>query len=176
MAKIAYTKLGLLKDKLNEITMIEHNEQSIEVKQYLPINDKLALISNVINKAADENNFANPIKLDVFKVVEVIYAYTNINFTEKQKEDEVKLYDLFISSGLWEKIMKAIPEDEYTNICRGIYACAEAVYEYRNSVLGILESISADYSNLNLEAEEIREKVGNPEVLGLLKEVLTKLG
>ena len=37
MAKVSFTKLGLSKDKLNEITMIEFNGQSIEVKQYLPI-------------------------------------------------------------------------------------------------------------------------------------------
>ena len=29
-----------------------------------------------------------------------MYAYTNINFTEKQKEDPTKLYDMLISSGL----------------------------------------------------------------------------
>ena len=81
MAKVSFTKLGL---KVNqEVKMIEFNEQTIEVKQYLPVNDKLALISNVINASADDYNFANPVKIEVFLALEIIANYTNINFTEK---------------------------------------------------------------------------------------------
>lgn len=176
MAKVSFTKLGLTKDSLNAITIINHNDQAIEVKQYLPINEKLELVSRVINKAADENNFANPVKLDVFKTLEILYNYTNINFTDKQKEDEIKLYDLFIANGLWDKIMMAIPQDEYDDLCKAITLCAEAVYSYRNSVLGILETISTDYDNLKLDVEAIREKIGDPENLTLVKDILTKLG
>lgn len=176
MAKVSFNKLGLSKDKLNEIKTIMFNEQNIEIKQYLPINKKLGLVSRVINKSADENNFANPVKLDVFTTLEVVYAYTNINFTDKQKEDEIKLYDLFISSGLWDKILELIPAEEYGKIQFATHSCAEAIYTYRNSILGLLETISTDYSNLNLDAEAIREKIGDPEALGLIKDVLTKLG
>ena len=64
MAKISLTKLGL---KVNQdIKNVEFNEQIIEVKQYLPVNEKLELISNVINLAHDENNFSNPVKVSIF--------------------------------------------------------------------------------------------------------------
>ena len=85
MAKASLTKLGL---KVNqEIKTIEFNGQVIEVKQYLPVNNKLELISNVINMSADGNNFANPLKVEVYFALEVIEAYTNISFKKKQKED-----------------------------------------------------------------------------------------
>jgi hypothetical protein len=42
--------------------------------------------------------------------------------------------------------------------------------------MGILDSISADYNNLNLDATEIQKKIGDPENMALLKDVLTKLG
>jgi hypothetical protein len=57
-------------------------------------------MSTVINNSADDNNFANPVKTRVFTMLEIMYAYTNINFTEKQKEDPAKLYDILLSSGL----------------------------------------------------------------------------
>ena len=174
MAKLAFTKLGL---KLNnEIKTINFNEQTIEVKQYLPIQDKLELISNVINLSADENNFANPVKVSVYTTIEIISKYTNINFTEKQKEDTPKLYDLLISTGLVTEIIKAIPEEEYDEVLKGIADSIEAVYTYRNSVLGILDNISTDYSNLNLDASEIQKKLADPENMEFLKSVLTKLG
>lgn len=174
MAKVSFTKLGL---KVNqEVQTIEFNEQTIEVKQYLPVNEKLELISNVINLSADENNFANPVKVSIFITLEMMDHYTNINFTEKQKEDPAKLYDLLISTGLVAEVCKMIPEEEYDEVVSGVHSSINAVYKYRNSVLGIMESISQDYSNLDLDATEIQKKLGDPENMAFLKQVLTKLG
>ena len=174
MAKVSLTKLGL---KVNQdVKNVEFNEQIIEVKQYLPINEKLELISSVINSAADENNFSNPIKENVFLTLEILYHYTNINFTDKQKEDPVKLYDLVVSSGLVNKVTDLIPEEELDEVINGVAQSVKAIYAYRNSVLGILESISQDYSALNLDATEIQQKLADPDNMALLKQVLTKLG
>ena len=174
MAKVSLTKLGL---KVNqEIKTIEFNEQTIEVKQYLPVNDKLELISNVINSAHDENNFSNPVKVSVFTTLEIMYAYTNINFTDKQKEDPTKLYDLLISSGLVCEVIDAIPEAEYHEIISGVEDSINAIYTYRNSVMGILENVSADYSNMNLDANDIYNKLTDSNNIDLVKQVLTKLG
>lgn len=174
MAKVSFNKLGLA--KTIEPKIVEFNGMEIEVKQYLPVNDKLELISNVINASADDNNFANPVKIDIFTTLEILYNYTNINFTDKQKEDPAKLYDLVISNGLVAAVAKAIPGAEYKGVYDNVKACVNAVYAYRNSVLGILESAVADYSNLNLDAEEIQKKLGDPDNMAFLKQVLTKLG
>lgn len=174
MAKVSFTKLGLKKNE--EVGILHINEQDIEVKQYLPINEKLELISSVINSAADENNFSNPVKENVFLTLEILYHYTNINFTDKQKEDPVKLYDLVVSSGLVNKVTDLIPEEELDEVINGVAQSVKAIYAYRNSVLGILESISQDYSALNLDATEIQQKLADPDNMALLKQVLTKLG
>ena len=50
------------------------------------------------------------------------------------------------------------------------------LYQYHNSALGIMQAISTDYSNLNLEASEIQEKLADQNNLTLLKDVITKLG
>ena len=174
MAKVSFTKLGLTKNQ--EVKIVNWNEQDIEVKQYLPINEKLTLISNVLNNAHDENNFSNPVKVNLFTALEIMYAYTNINFTDKQKEDPVKLYDLLSGSKLYDKIVENIPVEEYLNVMNGIDETIDAVYTYRNSVMGILDTISNDYSNLNLDASEIQKKLADPENMELLRSVLAKLG
>lgn len=174
MAKVAFTKLGL---KVNtDIKTIDFNEQKIEVKQYLPVSDKLDLIAKVINLSADDNNFANPIKVEVYSTITIIEAYTNITFTEKQKENITKLYDMISSSGMFNVIAENIPAEELNNLFVGIEDTIEAVYKYRNSLMGIFENITADYSNLNLEATEIQKKLGDPNNMALLRDVLTKLG
>lgn len=174
MAKIGFTKLSL--KRKNEVKTITINNNQIEIKQYLPVNEKLDLIARVINGAHDQNNFPNPIKIEVIGTLEMIMAYTNISFTEKQKEDIPKLYDLLEENGIIKDIISQIPEDEYNFIIDGINKTVDAVYTYNNSVLGILESISQDYSNLDFDIQKLQNDIANPENLKLVKEVLTKLG
>ena len=174
MAKVSFTKLGLKKKE--EIKNITINDQVIEVKQYLPISDKINIITNVIENSADDNNFANPVKVEVFANLEIMYAYTNISFTDKQKEDPTKLYDLLEENGIIAEVIAAIPENEYALLLGWIDETIEAFYTYRNSVMGIMEQISEDYSNLSLDATEIQQKLADPQNLELLKSVMTKLG
>ena len=174
MAKIAFTKLGLKVDKENEI--INWNDQEIEIKQYLPVNEKLELISRIINNSAEDMKFYNVGKIEIFTTLEIIFAYTNINFTDKQKEDVCKLYDLFMSSDLMDEIFAHIPESELDWISDTVKDTFESIYSYQNSVMGILDSINQDYSNLNLDATEIQKKIADPENLELLKSIMTRLG
>ena len=176
MAKIGLTKLGLSKDKISSVSTVEWNEQTIEIKQYLPINDKLVLISNVINSALDDNNFYNPLKVELFSMLSILESYTNLSFTEKQKEDPCKLYDLLESNGLINAVINAIPEEEYETIVEAIEETIKSIYSYNNSIYGILENVGKDYSNLSLDAAEIQKKIGDPNNLALLKDIMTKLG
>lgn len=174
MAKVPFTKLGL--KKIEDTKTITVCDRDIEVKQYLPINDKINIITNVIQNSADDNNFANPVKVEVFANLEIMYAYTNISFTDKQKEDPTKLYDLLEENGVIAEVIAAIPQSEYTLLLGWIEETIDAFYTYRNSVVGILEQISTDYSNLEFDAASIQKKLADPENLELLKGVMSKLG
>lgn len=174
MAKVSFTKLGLAPNKA--IKNIVYHEQIIDVKQYLPVNDKLGLISTIINRSVDDNNFANPVRVSVFAVIEIIKAYTNITFTEKQMEDPCKLYDLIVGNGLSTQILEAIPAEELKELLTGIDDSVNAFYNYRNSVMGVLDAVQADYSNMNLEATALQSAIADPDNLTLLKNVVTKLG
>ena len=174
MAKPTFAKMAL---KINtDVKTVKIGEQEIEVKQYLPVNDKLILISNVLNNSIDDVNFSNPIKLDVFTNLEIIFTYTNLSFTDKQKEDLVKLYDILESNDIFNKIIAVIPSEEYNSIIDGVQRCSDAVYTYRNSILGLLDIITQDYDGLDLDAQKLQKEMNDPENLALLRQVLTKLG
>lgn len=177
MAKIAFSKLGLTKDKLDEFQTVEFNDQAVEVKQYLSIAEKAELISRVLNNSVDDDaGYYNNLKLDMWLALEIVYAYSNISFTEKQKSDPMKLYDLLSSNKLLNLIIGLVPESEFYYLTKVTHELATAIYTYRNSALGILDSIGRDYSNLNLDATEIQKKLADPENLTLLKNVVEKLG
>jgi hypothetical protein len=135
----------------------------------------LELISNILNQTIDDNPYYNSCRLQIFTTLEIIYTYTNISFTDKQKEDVFKMFDLF-AGGLGEKILDAIPQEQLDFICENAKDILEAIYKYRNSAMGVMESISNDYSNLDLDVTELQQKIGDPENMALLKDVLNKLG
>lgn len=177
MAKIAFSKLGLTKDKLDEFQTVEFNDQTVEVKQYLPIAEKAELISRVLNNSVDDDaGYYNNLKLDMWLALEIVYAYSNISFTEKQKSDPMKLYDLLSSNKLLNLIIGLVPESEFYYLTKVTHELATAIYTYRNSALGILDSIGRDYSNLDFDATEIQKKLADPENLTLLKNIVEKLG
>lgn len=174
MAKIAFSKLNI---KVNEeIETICWNDFSIEVRKYLPIKDKAEMISRIINNSNDSNEFYNPMRVDMFLKLEIIFNYTNINFTEKQKENVNKLYDTIISSGLYDLIIKAIPEAELHYIQKTVYAVIENIYKYKNSAVGILDTITNNYDNTKFDIENLQEQIANPETLKFLKDIMTHLG
>lgn len=174
MARIPFSKLKLTKKE--DVKNIAINDVEIEVKQYLPTSEKIEIITNTLQNSADDNNFANPVKVEVFLNLEMIYAYTNLSFTDKQKEDASKLYDLLEVNGVIAAVVEAIPETEYNLLLTWAQETIDAFYTYHNSVMGILEQVSADYSNLDLDATKIQTKLADPQNLELLKGVMTKLG
>ena len=173
MAKVPFSKLNL--KKIDKVQVVTINGLEIEVKQYLPVAEKLELIANVLNNSADDNNFANPVKTYVLSHLEIIYAYTNLSFTDKQKEDPAKLYDILDTNGIIDSIILAIPPSEYDNLIEDITSTIDAYYKYKNSALGILEAATTDYKNLDLEASDIQKKIADPDNLTLLKDVITML-
>ena len=176
MAKVPFTKF---KCKINDsVKQVKFNDEiTIEVKQYLPIQDKLKLIGDVVMKAHEQDaNYSNPVKADVFTDLEVIFAYSNIAFTDKQKEDLPKLYDMLKSSGMLDIVINNIPDEEYLNIVEGVAESIEAIYKYQNSVLGILDTIKTDYDNIDDKITEITDKFSDKNTLNLVKDILTKIG
>lgn len=169
MAKIAFSKLGI---KLNtDVKILPWNEQDIEVRQYLPMEEKADLVARVINNSLDDNGYYNPLKVKVFLALETMYLYTNLTFTTKMKEDGLKLYDLLIGSELFSKVIELIPAQEWNDLQKTVWDTIANIYEYKNSAMGILEAISEDYSNLSLDANALTDTLLNPEALATLKEL-----
>lgn len=174
MARIPFTKL---KCKINaEEVPVQIGEETIAVKQYLPIQEKLGLIGRVIELAhMQDENYSNPVKAAAFRDLEVIFAYTNITFTDKQKEDPAKLYDLLYSTGIIDTVIDNIPEDEYISIVVGVNESIEAVYKYQNSIFGILNGIKNSYKDLEFNVEDIEKTVASLADSPVLKSIANYL-
>ncbi len=175
MAKVPFSKLQAKVDSGTTklfYSNLAGEEICYEVKHYLPIQEKLELVSRIVNYSADDNNFYNPMKVKIFMVLEVTYAYTNLSFTEKMKEDPFKLYDILVSTGIFTDIIDVIREKDWQEIQQGVWDVIKNIYDYKNSAAGIIDMIATDYSAVNMDLSEIQEKLADPNSLALVKEIL----
>lgn len=176
MAKVVFSKL---KCKINEeIKTINFADEQIEIKQYLPIQEKLQLIGRIVSYSHEEDgNYANPVKINVYLHLEIMFAYTNISFTNKQKEDIPKLYDSILSSGLLDAVLSEIPESELNILQKGTFDSIEAIYNYYNSIVGVMETLNNMNSNVDLEqVEELKQEMQGLTELPFVKQILPLMG
>jgi hypothetical protein len=80
------------------------------------------------------------------------------------------------AGGLGDELQKVIPYTELEFINSNVVNIMEGIYKYQNSAMGIMEAISNDYSGLDFDATELQRKIGDPDNITLLKNIMTKLG
>ena len=127
----------------NEVKKFSFEGEEVEVKQYLPISDKYDLIMVALQKA-EENGIYNSLLLDTYLHLNIVYLYTNISFTDNQKADELKLYDLLNSSGLMDLVIDNMPEYDYEDLLSYVKQIQEDILTYRNTAGAVLQSVIQD--------------------------------
>lgn len=155
MANVTYASLKLKNEV--KIESFDFEGHKIEVLQYLPIEDKYSLVNITLQKAK-EGAIYNPVKIDWFFHLNLIYMYSNITFTEKQREDEAKLYNALVTNGLRDAIIEKIPESEYQTLFSYIDTLMQDTLTYKNSISG---SIAEIVQTLPERAEQMSKIVDN---------------
>ena len=139
--KVSYANMKL---KVNtSVKTFDFNGQKIEVLQYLPARDKYDLLMVTLQKSL-ENGAYNEFKLNLYFELNLVYMYINISFTEKQREDEFKLYDTLKSNGFYELFYQTIDTDEYNELFEQLNAIKEASFRNRTSAGAVINSLIDD--------------------------------
>lgn len=168
--KVTFTKLGLKFNQNDYIKKVSINApymteaMEIEVKTYLPQEEKAELIGFVVNNAIDyKTNTFSPIRLETYWGIGIIKWYTNINFTEKQIEDAPKTYDKLEANNIIQQVLDWIPEDEINFTEKCLKDTIADISKYANSFLGMIQAMSADASLLDEEMNSILTRMKNKD-------------
>ena len=152
MAKTSFTSLKLKQKE--EKKSITYNDIAIEINQYLSEKSKYDIVMITLQKAF-ENGIYNPVLLDMYFHLHLVYTYAEISFTEKQKEDEFKLYDILKSNGLMDEIISNIPEQEYDSLLSYLEEYVNKKEKYNKSVVSLINEIITDLPNQAQAAADI---------------------
>ena len=155
-----YKDLNLHTD--NDMYYIEIQGKKINIKKYLPINDKKDLVEITLQKAEQADGTYNEILIDMYFNLHLIYLYTDIVFTDEDREDEMKLYDELESSGLLERILDKIPDEEYNTLMDYLKAMRKEISSYKHSAAAMVQKLIVDLPK-NAEAAAKIVQNFNPE-------------
>ena len=170
---ISFTKVTPIKEVEN--TTISLNEQNISIIQYLPIEKKSKLIEQIMGYVFDDTGFASPIRLNIYFTILALKAYTNISITDKMIENANKTYDAIIINHL-DALLNYIPETEIKDLQEMTEKSIDQIVKYNTSFLGMVRAASAEYDATKMNVDEIMTTLDQPEKIGLVKDVLDKLG
>lgn len=156
MAKVTFASLKL--KTLDVVKTVNINEEKqIEIKQYLPATDKYDLIMISLQQSK-ENGIYNDFKLDMFLHLNLVFMYTNLTFTDKQRENLPGLYDILETNGIINLVVKNIPEEELSNIYAAVSEIKDSLVAYENSFAGVANNF---ITNLPENAQAAADIVDN---------------
>lgn len=159
MAEIKYSDLKLKTD--NSIKIFKWNGKDIELKNYIPIEDKYDIVMISLQKAFEDGIY-NSIKLDMYFHLNLIYMYSNIVFTDVEREDESKLYDEMQSSGFIDEFLKNINAKEYKELQETVEEIGGLRMKYNSTAASVIRSLINDLPANAEAAQKIVENF-NPE-------------
>lgn len=175
--KVSFANLKLkVQDTSHEVQFSNGNGQTIafSIIDYLPIQDKLDLVNIAIAKSRDGYNNINRYLARQLMNLYIVIMYTNISFTEKQKENEYKLYDILKSNQIIETVLKSIPSQEYLELQALLEMLIEDEKNMNKSIAGAINNLLENLPKSAEAAQDIinsfdQEKYG--QVLDLAKSV-----
>jgi hypothetical protein len=87
----------------------------------------------------------------------IIYLYTDIDFSAEDREDEMKLYDILEHNDIIDQVIAAIGEDEYTTLEDYLFEMKSNYLTYKNTAAAVLNKIIQDLPKNAAAAKEIMD-------------------
>ena len=147
---------------------IEVLGNKVEVKTYLPMEEKMNIAQLVLQQCI-EFNYVNPIKVEAYFNAMVCIKYTNIDFL-RYTEDIYNLYDIVETTGLIQQVVDVCFED-YQELRRLTEEYLEKHERYENSISGIINRTLLDLPEKLKEAMDELDNLDTGKLLSVYNDI-----
>ena len=171
MASVNLKKLITIK-KLDPIVKTI-NEQEVVIQQYVPITKQAEAINKVLGYVFDEERVFSPVRYEIYALLAAIEVFTNINITDAMWEKADETYDHMVLNGI-DKILDDVKT--YQNFQILLKECINTLDNHNHSALGTVRAMATDYDNTKFNVDELMRQLTDDNQVGLVKEVLDKMG
>lgn len=122
-----------------EYKTITFNEQEIKVLNKLNTNSLYDLIMITLQKSKEDCIY-NPLKIEMYFYLHIVYMYTDIVFSLEDKEDETTLFDELSNSGLLDMILECIDDEQFNTTFEIIKELIEKLEKQHISAVSLLNN------------------------------------
>lgn len=144
----------LINEKPIPVTPLDVNGNTINIQQSISTEEKKDLVDLVLQESFDEGIY-NPILIDAYFYTYIVMFYTDIEFSDEDKENVLTTYDKLKQDNLLDKIVNEIPEDEWKEIYDYMTQLEEVNLTYRRTVIYAINSIIQSLPGLIEETKDI---------------------
>lgn len=172
-----YSELNLREPEVENRTIKLNSGVDLEVRAYLPIDEKASLITWATTLALDdETGCISPVRFEVCFALGVVKWYAGIEFDDNVSLSDI--YDMFEQNDVINQVMGAIPVDEIDFVRDLAKDTAEDLVRYNNSFAGMLSltSKNTDMSEFSQQVSEIVNQIKNGEELKQLAVIKDVVG
>ena len=128
-----------ISDRNIKKNVFSFNGKDITVISYLPTSEKNDLIEVTLAKSWDGNIY-NPILLDMYFHLNILYSYTDILFDAEDREDDADLFDAVLTNGLLEQVLNKIDQTEYDTLQEMLETHKKELLAYKMSIPAMINS------------------------------------
>lgn len=154
MGLINYKDIDFNKSINKELITFDFNGSEIAVVPYLSINDKYDLVMITLQKSLEKGIY-NPVKLDMYFKLHLVYMYTNIQIDTAERADEAELYDTMMRSGLIKQVIAHIDPVELEELMEYIQRLQKVIMKYRSGLGNIVSEFVEKLPEYIEQAKEV---------------------
>lgn len=184
MSKVLVGDLRKLKKEVCEgVEAFEYKGLNIEVKQYLPILEKIGLVSSAYMSAVgqlDELSIIDYNALEIAWKVLVIERYTNITLPK----NNVEAYDLILETGIYEVVSDKIYDElnKLEKVLSNHIAEQNDTFDRTNTMTNMIKNTLDKLGNNMPDMKEVQDLIAgasktfegfDPEKLNFVKDFMT---
>lgn len=152
MSKISFLSIN---EKCNTFNLAPDVE--VKVLQYLPIEQKNDIIQLTLQNS-EENGVFNYLLLDMYFHLYICYLYTDIDFTEEEKENPANTFDVLTSTGVLNQVIATMDPNEYKALHQILDTSVENKIKYNNTLASVINSF---IEQMPINAEKAGEIIAN---------------
>ena len=141
-----------------EVVPFQWGDQTIGIRKYLPIENKDNIIQRTLSNSRQVNGLFNPMLIEMYFNLFLIFEYSDILFTDEDIEDAGALYDALESSGFINAFVAAMNPEEYTEVYGKLMIAKEQQTNHGASFVAVLRELMDELPKKGKEAIEIMEK------------------
>lgn len=109
---------------MSECKTIKIADQEVHVSQSISTSDEVDFVDAVLSKSLEAECY-NPVLLDAYFHLNLIYLFTDIIFDEEDRVDELKLFDELRAKGILMAVIDCIPKDLYQELFNYVQSYAD---------------------------------------------------